>query len=564
MTKGGDVANLQDYVRWRGDITLAERGFNVVDALVLTALSNIDLTGTVPGPGAAGVRMDAVAAELPLVLDNSQRARRMVYVPPQLLADLGASARFADTMLSDYVDLTDVESGIQFSAVTFHLPDGTTFVSFRGTDTSIVGWREDFTMSFEIMPSQPLAAEYLRDRVRECAGPVTVGGHSKGGNLALYAAMRLDAAERDRIHRVYDADGPGLSPQVADATALADLAGRLVKIVPEFSVIGAIFDARPPTHIVASAGRGLLQHDIMTWQVQGTGLVEVAQRAPEAELLNRAVDGWLDEVDYADRKTFTDALFSALAAGGATLMVDVPHSGFGSFESVLFSLLRNRSKTRRPVRLGLRAAWRALTTIDYPQLARQRATIRAITLGAIGVLLMVVPTQAVQIMGSFAIVALSAIVAVRALAYYTRFRRRHQVTWPWVVAAVALFAATVASLILLRGWMAPANILLGAGFLLYAYASARRGLPLVYQRPRRRLRATLLFAGAVCSFGFGVVALSHLGLVSTFYVLRAGNFLTLAGAIEGLFVMRDRMRGAYAAEKAAGYLPAQPAPSVDR
>lgn len=548
------MANLQDYVRWRGDLTLAERPWNVVDALVLTALSNVDLTGVVPAPGAPGVTVAAAADRLDVIVENSRTVRRMVFVPPDLVADLGASARFRDAVLSDYVDLTDVGSGVQFSAVTVRLPNGTAFVSFRGTDTSIVGWREDFAMSFEVMPSQPLATAYLRDRIRESTGPVVVGGHSKGGNLAVYAAVTQAEADQRRISAVYDCDGPGMSPEVADDDALRAISGRVTKIVPGFTVIGRLFDHAPPAHVVASTARGMLQHDIMTWQVEGTGLVELDQVAPESEVLSRAIDDLLEESSLADRRSFTDAFFSALAAGGATLMVDVPRSGFGSIESVLFSLIRSRDKTRNTVRLGLRAGWRALSSIDLGQLVRQRAAVRGAALLGTGIFLLIVPSLALQILGTFAIVALATVLTARGVRYVSRFRHAHRLTWPWIVGPPLVMAALITGLFLVRSWIAPTNLLLGVAFLLGGYAAARRGLAMLYRRPQRTVRGTLLLAGTVVAFGFAVVALSTAGQVEPWFVVRAGTFLTVAGVVELFFVTHDRARRTYVQEVAVGHL----------
>jgi hypothetical protein len=153
---------------------------------------------------------------------------------------MGQRARFADALLSSYVDIIGSESGMQFAALTIQLDDGTAFVAYRGTDNSVAGWREDFTMSFQVVPAQRHALQYLQSAQERLREPIRVGGHSKGGNLALYAAANVRTTTQQRILAIYNNDSPGLSPDVADETALLHLRDRITTIVPEFAVIGLL------------------------------------------------------------------------------------------------------------------------------------------------------------------------------------------------------------------------------------------------------------------------------------------------------------------------------------
>ena len=539
------MANLLDYVHWRGDITLKERPFNIVDNLVLTALSNIDLTGIVPpaGSGESIVVRDAAAA-LSARPRSGSSDRRLVFVPPALLEAMGASARFGNATLSAYVDETDHVTGMQFAAVTVHLDDGYTYVSYRGTDSTITGWREDFTMSFNLVPAQPWAAEYLDHRIAETTGPILVGGHSKGGNLAVYAAMKQGRAGQERIIAVYNNDGPGLGPDTVDEVALGWISDRITRIVPEFAVIGRIFDSDVSTHIVASSARGLMQHDIMTWQVEGVALSERYAQARRAVILNRAVDIWLKGAVPADRQDFTDAVFGALSAGGAVLLQDIPNKGNGSFESVIFSFARTRTKIRRSLRIGVGALVQAVTAADFSGLLQQKAILRGVILTVIGLYFIAVPGLGVQVLGGLATFALCVYLADRLRTYFFRFYHEHQLRWQ-VLILPAVFLVLLVWVAQLNAFTVPRNTLMSAAMMMYAWSTGRRALTVFYQSPRRGIVGAFLAVSAVVSLLFGIVMLSTADRVMPFYVMQLGQYFLIVGICTLFLFVRDRVAAEY-------------------
>jgi hypothetical protein len=535
------MANLLDYVSWRGDITLEERPFNVVDNLVLTALSNIDLAGIVPpaGSGQSILVRDAAAA-LAGRASSGSSDRRLVFVPAALLDVMGASARFGNADLSAYVDETDHTTGMQFAAVSIHLADGHTYVSYRGTDATITGWREDFTMSFDLVPAQSWAAEYLGHRMAETAGPIIVGGHSKGGNLALYSAMKQDLPAQDRIAAIYNNDGPGLGPGIADDAALTRISDRTVRIVPEFAVIGRIFDSDVPTRIVASNAHGLMQHDIMTWQVEGVSLSERPTQSRRALILNRAVDIWLEGAAPADRRDFTDAVFGALSAGGAVLLQDIPSKGNGSFESVIFSFARSRTKIRKSLRVGAGAFAHAVTTADFSGSLQQKAILRGGMLTVIGLYFIAVPGLGLQVLGGLTAFIICGYLAGRLRAYFVRYHREHRLRWP-VLILPAVFLVLLVWGAQLNAFTIPRNILLSAALVGYAWSTARRALKMFYQSPRRSVVGATLAVSSIVSLLFGIVMLSTLDRVMPFYVLQLGQYFLIAGICTLFLFVRDRV-----------------------
>ena len=322
------MADIRDYLELRGDIALAERPFNDVDSLALATLAYLDFTGIVGAPGEKGVRLTDACGEL-LALsggDLTARVRSLATIDERFVVALGGSARLGDAILRDYVDVRDDERVMQFSTVTAELDNGETYVAFRGTDTTLVGWRENFVLSFAITQAQRAAAEYLAQELSLAAAAgrrVRVGGHSKGGNLAAYAATNAPVALAGSIERVYSYDGPGTDRSVMPVSCHDVMGERYTRIIPAYSVVGRFFSDDAPAMIVRSSAERSLQHDPLTWQVGPAGFLEADGPDPECLVVAEAFSSWLARLAPKDRRLLTDELFDALAAGGAERFEDV-------------------------------------------------------------------------------------------------------------------------------------------------------------------------------------------------------------------------------------------------
>lgn len=550
--------NLQDYVRWRGDLTLAERPFNVVDNLALAAVSYLNLAGIVPALASgetvsiqeAAERLEArrtlVTTDLALGFDE----RRLPIVDASVLTDLAGSARFAKARLADFVDELDVTTGLQFAAVTIHLDDGSSYVSFRGTDVTILGWREDFTMSFQTIPAQRAAARYLADHIAAAPAAVRVGGHSKGGNLAVFAAASLPDQELEQVLAVYDNDGPGFAPEVLEPARLSRLDGRVVKIIPEFAVVGLLFDTTEKARIVRSDAPGILQHYITSWQVERDDIVEVDRIKPRAEIVKRAIDEWLEAVGPQERRVFTADFFDALSAGGATLISEVGDQDFGGFESVLFTFGRYRGRTGRTVKLALRAVGRAVVSINYRSLLRHADALRALLLALAGLFFVVETDTAARVVSSIGLVALFLVVTGKVAALALRHRGGQPPGWRRVIALVVIVLLALVTVLQLQALIAPSNVLLGLLLVGNAIFNAHRGLALLRLGRRRRIRVALRILSAVASLGLGVVVLSHARTVAPDVILLTGQYLLVAGVVEAFVVLRDQIGERYASAAA--------------
>lgn len=332
------MGTLSDYLSWRGDVPLSLDPFGEVDALLLAELAYVDLAGLVPAEGAVPIR--AVCAgffETHSRADLAQRGSSGARAALQL-EEMCAGARFGDTRLCRYVSLIDRARETQFAAVTALLPDGTAFVAFRGTDSTLVGWKEDFHLAcLPQTEGQRRAAAYLDAVGAALDCPLRVGGHSKGGNFAVYAASFCDSALQARIEAVWSFDGPGFRTEVLEADGYRRMLPKISSIVPDTSVIGRLLSSASVPKVVKSSASGVQQHDGFTWVLRRNRFVE----APPTELgllLEQALGNWLENMDDETRESLTDTVFSLLEATGQDSFHAMSEQKWKSAEAVAASM----------------------------------------------------------------------------------------------------------------------------------------------------------------------------------------------------------------------------------
>ena len=320
------MANIIDYVQWRGDIPLAQLPFGEIDALILSYLSYMPFAGILNSgmQGEGTLLGDAVQALLTL---NAQEHSKLAYSEKedrQLLAALRGSERFCGARLIGYVDQYDRASEKQFSAVTFLLADGTAFVAFRGTDDTLVGWKENFNMTFDReVPAQRDAVAYVQALCKARALPLRLGGHSKGGNLAVYAGMCSPDAVREAIVAVYNFDGPGFNEEVAASPAFTRLGERVRTFVTQSSLIGILLWHNEPFTIIKSDSVSVFQHNVYTWQLMGGRFIELERRSGSSLFADDTLKRWLAQMPPQQREAFINGVFSVIAAGDGRNVVDL-------------------------------------------------------------------------------------------------------------------------------------------------------------------------------------------------------------------------------------------------
>ena len=343
----GSMANVFDYLAWRGDIPLTAAPFNEVDSLILSELAYTDFGDIVPQNG-TGVRLKDAAEAFFAVHDReSVKVSRSYTAKAALLMDgMLSGDRFRNTVLSHYMNDVDEEKGMQLAAVTFHLDDGTAYVAFRGTDGSLVGWKENFNLSVTSLTEGRLrAVEYLAWAARSVPGPLIVGGHSKGGNLAVFASAFCREDVRDRIVKIYTHDGPGFREEITGTKEYREAARKVISIVPETSVIGQLMEDGYDHRVVRSSAAGLTQHDGLTWQVMRDRFEE-AEKSPASDLVDRTMDDFLGRMDDKERADLTETLFDVLGSTGSRTLSGIGTQGLRSVERIA-NAVRSLPKERQ-------------------------------------------------------------------------------------------------------------------------------------------------------------------------------------------------------------------------
>ena len=347
------MANIYDYLSWRGDLTLEERPFNDVDNLICSVFSYLNFTGIL-GEGAAThmtIREAFDRLLSNLAAGETEGFCTLAKIEPRFATLSAQSRRFGEAVLHDYVDVYDKERLLQFSAVTIDLTPDISYVAFRGTDATLVGWREDFMISFSVTAAQEEAAAYLArvvDSLFAQGRRVYVGGHSKGGNLAAYAAVSLPSEQRDGLACVWSNDGPGFAPEVEAENPTKVLGERYVRILPAYSIVGMLFERPGDTSIVCkSTATGVQQHDPTTWQVLADGMDKARGLLPECMVVDAAIASWANELDFEQRAMFTHEIFDALEAGGAERLSEVAESP-SKLQKVLVALGKIDAGAREP------------------------------------------------------------------------------------------------------------------------------------------------------------------------------------------------------------------------
>ncbi|HAN20721.1 MAG TPA: hypothetical protein DCP51_03460 [Clostridiales bacterium] len=302
-----------DFLKTEGKKTFKELGFGPVDALILSQLTYLNYD-------AAFTSFDGESQPLPLLaitpfaksgllfkdIRSTKECERLYFL-------FLKSRRYMGTQLSYFVNDIDQEAEKQFSAVVFGLSDGTDFVAFRGTDNTIVGWKEDFNMTFMYpIPAQTESVKYLNKVAVSSKRPLRVGGHSKGGNLAVYSSAKCDPKVKERIIEIFNLDGPGFRQEFFDNPDFIEIKNRVKKFIPCSSIVGMLMLNQGNYIVVDSNKNGFMQHDLFNWQVENGDFIYKETVRNSSILLDRTVSDWLSSLDDTKRKIFFDTLYSLI------------------------------------------------------------------------------------------------------------------------------------------------------------------------------------------------------------------------------------------------------------
>lgn len=287
-----------------------DKPFNEVDALILSQLCYLHFDKIVPE---IGVDTEWIAIS---ELYKAELFEQMIVktLTPALnlkfIYAICASPRFRDIKLNYFLNIYNKTTEEQFSAITCEISSTHQVVAFRGTDLSITGWKEDFNMFFiSPVPSQITSVKYLNTIAKRTTGNITLVGHSKGGNLAMYSNAFCKASVHKRVLAVYNLDGPGFPKDILENNDFIKSQDKIIKIVPEGSIIGLMFYDENAPNIIKSHNLGFLQHDPFSWKCDRTKFVKSTEFSSTIRHLDKTFNTWVYELDVAQRKVMVDTIF---------------------------------------------------------------------------------------------------------------------------------------------------------------------------------------------------------------------------------------------------------------
>jgi len=344
---------LYDYLTWRGDLSFRQAPFGEIDAFLFSQLSYINWE-LVLSPRDTSL-LSEVASQL-----VSQEFATCFTAPSdkKLLPVLSATRRFGLVRMTRVESVLDREAGEQFSAVSFLLDDGTVFASFRGTDGTLIGWREDFCLTLsDAVPAQDHAREYLQSLLPLSPLGLRVGGHSKGGNLALYAASACPNELQTKILGIYPFDAPGQSDRTVASPGYAAIEDRIHAYVPASSIIGLLMNPPRQYTIVRSTHISIMQHDPYSWVLDGPRFETVPTLNRDAVYVDTVLHKWLSSVGQDERAALIKTLFDVLESTNASRFGDEFWSSLlknpAAFLSAIFSTDREQASQAAKVMKSL-------------------------------------------------------------------------------------------------------------------------------------------------------------------------------------------------------------------
>lgn len=352
QTKGADMkGNIIDFVYMYGIFDFHALPFGPVDALVLAQFAYLKVEGMV-----GSVQTDARPITLRELHNHPEKEK--LFADPRwevqnraLFEEMCSSVRYRDMQCLYHVDFVNREEEYQFAAITCILNDGSMKVVYRGTDETLVGWKEDFNMSFQYpIPGQQYGQYYLEQVVKlkrlsggndllniwqtgnsestkcgqqqtEANERIDLIGHSKGGNLAVYAAMHVPEEIQQYIGHIYNLDGPGFRSEVYRMDYFEKIVNRVIKIIPRSSIVGMILENHGDYKVVDSTNIGFLQHDPFSWLVDRVDFVYVEQMDEGHRIMDESLNAWINSLSREEVSQVVNTLYHIVEASEATDLI---------------------------------------------------------------------------------------------------------------------------------------------------------------------------------------------------------------------------------------------------
>lgn len=343
-----DVPGLFDYLKWRGDLSMEQVSFGPVDTLLLSTLCYVGFDDLVPSGPKQAVTLEEAGRGFLALPREEQLLRVRSRSDIDLVKGMVKAPRFSQLRLSAYQNRLEEDVQLQFCAVAIHLGARETFLAYRGTDRTLVGWKEDFNMSFQsAVPAQWVARDYLECCAGWFQGDLILGGHSKGGNLAVFAASMCRPEICQRVKAIYCHDSPGFTDLVMNSPGYARVLPRIHSFIPESSVVGMMLEHQEPYVVVKSRSIGVLQHDPYSWEILGNDFIRLKDVTQGSRVLDQTLKAWLAGMSAEERGQVIDTIYEMLQSAEADRVQELLHPK--SLYAILRAIKKEDDHSRRRV-----------------------------------------------------------------------------------------------------------------------------------------------------------------------------------------------------------------------
>lgn len=351
------MANIMDYLTWRGDLTFKKSPINEIDKIILSRVSYLPFKEI-------KINKNGTIENISKSMENLDIKKFLWKDDKEFIIKLGQTNRFKNLIISDYNEILDIEAEKQFAAVTIWLPNRYKYISFRGTDTSLVGWKEDLNMSFmQNIPSQKEAALYLNEIGKKYKNKLILGGHSKGGNLAVYAAIFCNDNIRKRIIEIINADGPGFDESIINSNNYNNVMEKVNTYIPQSSIIGRLLEHDDDYDIIYSTQKGVMQHDIFSWQVNVNNLVRIQKLTDDSDFVNEVLRNWLKNTTIEQRKNFINIIYEVIVTSEIKKVTDFKIDTVKKISNVIKTYRNIDNKEKKEIEKMVRLLFESIIKI---------------------------------------------------------------------------------------------------------------------------------------------------------------------------------------------------------
>ena len=329
--------NIFDYIDKYGDYSFDEKEFNDIDNLVFSSLIYVDLEKYVSNNFLGKRNIYNVGKDFFDDYNVKSKNITATKVGINVLRLIMNKKRYKDLLLYNYSYIGD--NNQQFSAVTIEINKDLVYVSFEGTDQLISGWKEDFMMSYKFpVLAQRMAINYMNKYFSLSRKKIIVGGHSKGGNLAMSVGMYSNLLVRNKINKIYNNDGPGFREKEYNSNNYKNIKDKLVYIIPNYSVVGLLLKHSTDYVVVKSLKKGIYAHNLSNWMLKDDKL-QVVELSNYSKLVDKTVLNWLKKHSDNERENFVESLFLIFDKANIRDLIDIMNN-----KKLIFSVIKNSTE----------------------------------------------------------------------------------------------------------------------------------------------------------------------------------------------------------------------------